>query len=125
MDRPPPPSSPPDEGDPLQSPAAKQILSRYWRSNVKVLIVLMTIWAVLGLGCGILFVEWLNQFNLGGYPLGFWFAQQGSIIGFVILILVYCLIMNWLDNKHLRELKELGITARPPSSSDDPSGGAH
>jgi putative solute:sodium symporter small subunit len=118
----PPPGS---EADPapnspannLRSPAAKKILSRYWRSNVKVLCVLMTIWAMLGLGCGILFVDWLNQYQLGGYPLGFWFAQQGSIIGFVFLILTYCLIMNWLDKKHHRELEELEAVEQQAKSA--------
>jgi putative solute:sodium symporter small subunit len=116
-------SDPPQPGssDPLRSPEAKKILSRYWRSNVKVLIALMTVWAALGIGCGILLADWLNQYQLGGYPLGFWFAQQGSIIGFVLLILIYCLIMNWLDRKHHRELEDLGVVAREPKSA----GGDH
>jgi putative solute:sodium symporter small subunit len=64
------------------------------------------IWAVAGLGCGVLFAEELNAFRIGGYPVGFWFAQQGSIVIFVLLILVYCLMMNRLEDKHRKELLE-------------------
>lgn len=85
----------------------QESLARYWRSNLRILFVLLTLWAVLGLGCGILFADVLNQFQLGGYPLGFWFAQQGSIAGFVVLIFIYCMLMNGLDAKHHRELEAL------------------
>jgi putative solute:sodium symporter small subunit len=66
-------------------------------------------WAFAGLGCGILFADWLNRFNLPftGFPLGFWFAQQGSIVVFVLCILIYCLAMNRLDAKHHRERIEI------------------
>lgn len=66
-------------------------------------------WAALGLGCGVLFADVLNQYQLPGtgYPLGFWFAQQGSIIAFVLIILTYCVLMNRLDAKHHGELEEL------------------
>ena len=66
---------------------------------------LLCLWAFVGLGCGILFADWLNQFKLPftGFPLGFWFAQQGSIVVFVICILIYCLAMNRLDAKHHQE----------------------
>ena len=69
----------------------------YWRKNVTIMIVLLAIWAFVGLGCGVLFADWLNQFKLGGFPLGFWFAQQGSILVFIVLILVYCLRMDRID----------------------------
>ncbi len=69
--------------------------------------VLLVIWAVVGLGCGVLFADALNSFTLGGYPLGFWFAQQGSIIVFVLLILVYAVALNKLDAKHHAEIKAL------------------
>ena len=72
----------------------------YWRKNVTIMIVLLAIWAFVGLGCGVLFADWLNQFQLGGFPLGFWFAQQGSIIVFIILILVYAILLNRLDNEY-------------------------
>jgi len=72
---------------------------RYWRANLRLIAVLMTIWATVSLGCGILLVEWLNQFTIGHLPLGFWFAQQGSIYTFIVLILVYAVRMGQLDKK--------------------------
>lgn len=70
---------------------------------------LLTVWAVVSLGCGILLADELNNYNLPGtgYPLGFWFAQQGSILVFVVLILVYAICMNRLDRQHHEELEAL------------------
>jgi putative solute:sodium symporter small subunit len=95
---------------PLPSPAADSIAAanaRYWRSNVRLTLILLALWAFVGLGCGVLFADWLNQFHLGGFPLGFWFAQQGSILGFLLLILVYSLGMGRLDRRHRREVERL------------------
>ena len=72
----------------------------YWKSNIKYLIVLIPIWFVLGALLPIILGDWLNKFKIGGFPLGFWFAIQGSLIGFIILIFVYARLMNRLDNKH-------------------------
>ncbi len=69
----------------------------YWKRNLKYLSILLCIWFFVSFGCGILFAEQLNNFKLGGIPLGFWFAQQGSIYSFVILIFVYVRLMNRLD----------------------------
>jgi len=93
----------------LHDPAIATCLRRYWRSNVIIMIVLLSVWAAVGLGCGVLWADWLNQFNLPGtgYPLGFWFAQQGSIITFVLLILIYCILLNGLDRRHHAELEQL------------------
>ena len=77
---------------------------RYWRRNVLFVSVLLLIWASVGLGCGVLFADSLNAFSLGGIPLGFWFAQQGSIIVFVLLILVYAGGMRVLDRRLRSEL---------------------
>lgn len=78
--------------------------ARYWRTNLTYLAVLLSIWFIVSYGCGILFVETLNQFRIGHAKLGFWFAQQGSIYVFVILIAVYVVLMNRLDRKFgLRE----------------------
>lgn len=72
----------------------------YWKENLRYLLILLTIWFAVSYGCGILFRETLNQFSLGGFKLGFWFAQQGSIYVFVILIFVYVRLMNKLDKKY-------------------------
>ena len=90
----------------LHDPSVKRSLQRYWQSNIRFTMVLLGIWAVTGLGCGILVADYLNAVRLPGtgYPLGFWFAQQGSIVIFVLLILVYCIFMNRLDSRHHREL---------------------
>jgi len=83
-------------------------LKRYWRTNVTLMVVLLGCWAVVGLGCGVLLADTLNQYTVfGGFPLGFWFAQQGSIIGFVLIIFIYALSMNRLDKKHHDELTRL------------------
>lgn len=106
MSDPPSPSSPvPD----LKSGPVQEALSRYWRSNVRWTLGLLAVWAVAGLGCGILAADGLNRVRLPGtgYPLGFWFAQQGSILVFVILTLVYCVVMNRLDDRHHRDLERL------------------
>jgi putative solute:sodium symporter small subunit len=72
----------------------------YWKENVKYLSILLAIWFIVSYGCGILFKDALNEIRLGGFKLGFWFAQQGSIYVFVILIFVYVRIMNKLDKKY-------------------------
>lgn len=74
--------------------------SEYWRANLKWVGILLAIWFVVSYGCGILFAEELNKIRIGGFKLGFWFAQQGSIYAFVILIAVYVKIMNGLDKKY-------------------------
>ncbi|MFQ5513186.1 MAG: DUF4212 domain-containing protein [Myxococcota bacterium] len=66
----------------------------YWRQNLRILGFLLPIWLLVSVGLGIVWVEPLNRYHLAGFPLGFWFAQQGSIYVFVVLILVYAL---WID----------------------------
>ena len=61
---------------------------------------LLSIWFAVSFGCGILFVKELNEYYIGGFKLGFWFAQQGSMIIFVFLILIYIFLMNKLDKKY-------------------------
>jgi putative solute:sodium symporter small subunit len=102
-------SSSPPSGPDLHSPAVLASLRRYWRSNLRILAVLLLIWAAASLGAGILFAAELNQFTIPGtaLPLGFWFAHQGSIVIFVFVILFYCIFMNSLDRKHHRELEAI------------------
>ncbi len=74
----------------------------YWRANLRLLAVLLAVWAVVSFGCGVVFVEVLNQVRIPGtgFRLGFWFAQQGSIYVFVLLVFVYAWRMNRLDREH-------------------------
>lgn len=98
-----------EPGPDLRKPAVHAALDRYWRANLRIMAVLLLVWAGVSFGCGILFADWLNQFRLPftGFPLGFWFAQQGSIIVFVLCILAYCLLTNRLDRRHHEELQAL------------------
>ncbi|WP_190808486.1 DUF4212 domain-containing protein [Flagellimonas sp. S3867] len=73
---------------------------KYWRENLKYLAILLVIWFLVSYGFGILLVDELNTIRLGGFKLGFWFAQQGSIYVFVILIFIYVRLMNKLDKKY-------------------------
>lgn len=75
-------------------------LSKYWKTNLRYMVILMSIWFIVSYGCGILFVDQLDTIRLGGFKLGFWFAQQGSIYVFVLLIFVYVHLMNKLDKKY-------------------------
>lgn len=79
----------------------QEILKRYWQSNIRIMGILLAIWAFVGLGCGIWFADILAPFTLPGtgYPLGFWFAQQGSMYVFVALIFIYAKLMGDLDKK--------------------------
>jgi putative solute:sodium symporter small subunit len=72
---------------------------RYWRANLKIVSILMTIWFLVAYGASIFGIEWLNQFKIGQLGLGFWMAQQGSIYVFVVLVFVYAIWMDWLDRK--------------------------
>ena len=74
-------------------------MERYWKKNLQRLALLLFIWFIVSFGCGILWVEELNTIRLGGFKLGFWFAQQGSIYSFVVLIFIYVIRMNALDRE--------------------------
>ena len=96
-----------NHSDALRAARIRDAHSRYWQSNRRIVLCLLLAWAVLGLGCGVLFAEPLNAFSIGGCPLGFWFAQQGSIVGFVLVILLYATLMAQLDRRHRREVAEI------------------
>ena len=72
----------------------------YWRANLKILMILLSIWFLVSFGFGIIFSDFLDQYQIGGFKLGFWFAQQGSIYLFVVLIFIYVYLMNKLDKKY-------------------------
>lgn len=89
------------DDQPLENASARQEdrARRYWRENVKLLLVLLSIWFIVSFGAGILFVDALNAVKIGGFKLGFWFAQQGSIVVFVMLIFVYAFRMKKIDKR--------------------------
>ena len=72
----------------------------YWKANLKIVLILLSFWFLSSFGAGILFSNLLDKIKLGGFNLGFWFAQQGSILVFVFLIVAYCILMNRLDRKY-------------------------
>jgi len=72
----------------------------YWKDNIRYLFILLTIWFLVSFGAGIIFKNFLNEFKFGGFKIGFWFAQQGSMYVFVILIFIYVRLMNKLDKKY-------------------------
>ncbi|GHB31032.1 DUF4212 domain-containing protein [Mongoliitalea lutea] len=77
----------------------KQKMQDYWKKNLRTLLILLVVWFTVSFGFGILLVDQLNTIRLGGFKLGFWFAQQGSIYAFVVLIFVYVYRMNQLDKE--------------------------
>jgi putative solute:sodium symporter small subunit len=78
----------------------KTQMKKYWKENLRYLAILLFIWFLVSFVFGILLVEQLNTIKLGGFKLGFWFAQQGSLYVFVVLIFVYMKLMNKLDKKY-------------------------
>lgn len=82
------------------TPPSESSRKAYWRANLRLMAWLLSIWFAVSYGCGILLVDWLDQFRLGGFKLGFWFSQQGAIYVFVVLIFVYVWQMNRIDREY-------------------------
>ena len=78
----------------------------YWQLNLLILFILLSIWFLVSFGFGIIWSEDLDQIKFGGFKLGFWFAQQGSIYFFVIIIFIYIYLMNKLDKKFYLDYQE-------------------
>ena len=78
----------------------------YWQLNLLILLVLLSIWFLVSFGFGIIWSENLDQIKFGGFKLGFWFAQQGSIYFFVLIIFIYIYLMNKLDKKFYSDFQE-------------------
>ncbi len=74
-------------------------MKAYWKRNIKILLSLLAVWFTVSFGFGIILAEPLNQIQMGGYKLGFWFAQQGSIYVFVALVFLYVWLLNKLDRE--------------------------
>ena len=83
----------------MSGPSAEN-QAAYWRSTLRLTISLLIVWFSVSFGAGILFRDFLDQFRIGGAPLGFWFAQNGAIYVFLVLIVVYCIRMTQLEKKH-------------------------
>ena len=84
---------------PTTTPTAPDAARLYWKTNLRYLAVLLGVWFVVSFGCGILFVDFLNQYRIGHAKLGFWFAQQGSIYVFIVLIFYYKKKMDQIDRQ--------------------------
>ena len=78
----------------------------YWKVNIRIMSILLSIWFLVSFGFSIIFVDKLNELNLFGFKFGFWWAQQGSIFTFVLLVFVYSILMNRVDRKYQEEIKE-------------------
>lgn len=78
---------------------SEQNLTGYWQSNLRLLAKLLTVWFLVSFGCGVVLADWLDQYSLFGFKLGFWFAQQGAIYAFVALIFIYAWQMKILERK--------------------------
>ncbi len=89
--------------------SSKNFKTKYWKKNLQYLAVLFSIWFAVSYGFSIILVDELDKIKIGGFKLGFWFSQQGSIFVFVILIFIYVRLMNKLDKKyHFEEKKKSG-----------------
>ncbi len=86
--------------DDVQKSSDDEHHSKYWHENLRLLTVLLAIWGIVGFGLSILAVDLLDQIPFFGFKLGFWFAQQGSIYVFVVLIFVYAAVMHRIDRKY-------------------------
>ena len=80
--------------------AQERDLQAYWSENIKYVLILLTVWFSVSYLAGIVFADDLDKIMVGGFPLGFWFANQGAEITFVILIVIYVKLMNALDRKY-------------------------
>ena len=94
----------PNTPNPSSARNKQKKLNSYWNKNLKIMSLLLFCWFFFSLGCGVLWVDFMNQWTIPGtgFKLGFWFAQQGSILAFVIIVLIYALLMNRVDKAESR-----------------------
>lgn len=88
-----------DTGGSSPPPPENDWRRRYWKKNLRLMLTLLAVWFTVSFGFGILLIEPLNNIVIAGFPLGLWFAQQGSIFTFLIIILVYALVMDRIDDE--------------------------
>lgn len=79
---------------------SQNVAQAYWKENISLILKLLVVWFAVSYGCGIIFMEELNSINFGGFKLGFWFAQQGAMYVFVVLIFVYAKMMERIEEKY-------------------------
>jgi len=91
----------------------------YWRANLRLIAALLCVWALVSYGFGIVGVEALNRFHLGGFPLGFWFAQQGATYTFVALIAIYAIAMDRIDRRYGMQLDDGGEEPGAPEADGE------
>ena len=96
------------------SPGRSDRARAHWRANLRLMAALLAVWFAVPYLLGIVFVEPLNAFRLGGFPLGFWFAQQGSIYVFVVLIAIYAVGMDRIDHRYRQS-----AAADEPAAEDE------
>ena len=97
--------------DILSSPNDQSMTKeQYWKKNISCVLILLAVWFIVSYGCGILFVETLNEIKIGGAGFGFWMAQQGSIYVFVVLIFIYVRLMNRLEGEYSSSIKNSNST---------------
>ncbi|PHR92303.1 MAG: hypothetical protein COA69_07940 [Robiginitomaculum sp.] len=88
-----------DTEKPIKS-ISEATVAAYWKANISLMLKLLAVWAFVSYGCGILFRPFLDQFSIGGAPLGFWFAQQGAIYVFLVLVIIYIWRMSAIERAH-------------------------
>ncbi len=90
------------DAPPAPHPQATYSKTAYWQQSLRIVQFILLTWFLISLGCGVLFRTWLDASlpHIGGAPFGFWMAQQGSILGFLLLLVVYMFAMNRLDERH-------------------------
>jgi putative solute:sodium symporter small subunit len=85
----------------------------YWKSNIRIVLSLLSVWFFISFVCGILLVDVLDNIRIGGFKLGFWIAQQGSIIVFVVLVYVYIYLMDKLDDEYQSRTRQDAAADKP------------
>lgn len=85
---------------PAPSGGTDENRKKYWQSNIRLVLILLSVWFLFGCVLSILLVDWLNQFSVGGFPLGFWISQQGTTLVFILLIYIYASRLQKLDREY-------------------------
>jgi putative solute:sodium symporter small subunit len=83
--------------------------NRFWRANLTLILTLLALWAAISLGAGVVWIEALNAVKIGAIPLGFWMAQQGAILGFVVIIAIYVAVIGPLEKRHQRTVHAIHL----------------